>query len=459
MKKSIWIGAGALGVLVVSALGASFYAGTQIEGEMRKFVEETNTEGTLKITEFEHHGSAFSSEGHFLIQVGSGCLGEKAEGDGLLVDYSASHLPTISGPLTLKANAHLNAAAMSVFELASGTDVIAKAQLSPRWIGGMRLDVDSSAFNIPLGAGSFIKVAASQGGYTGSRTSGRYHWTLPSIDLHSSFGNGALSKITIAGDHVDFTRDGQRAEVRFLMADADLGIAKLKGFEISSNVSRHEGVFDLDGTYRFDSLESKLANVSQASLALGMTGLDAATILELDKQVSKNCALQRFDRNTVQLILAALNKLAAKGFSQTLKVNAALPDGKLASTLNLKVQAPQGTANGSFKLSEATLLHFDLEVGKALAEKMGLGSAITQGMVVPTKEGFSSAVDYKARALTINGKSAVGTEFEPMGNMIAEALDGLQSGHGFGGLLGRREEAPVAAAPAAAPVESAADKE
>ena len=421
-NKKILAAAGGIGVVLAGWLGASVYAGSVAEREIRAFAAQPSSETGVRVRNLQHKGGLFSASGSFGLEVVNQCAGDEGDpGVAFEVEYGIANLILPTAPLRVTWNARPTG------ELAAALAEIFGPSLKLQGDGGLSFGGDfRSAMSLPElvvdQGGQKLSIAPSSGSVTVGKTALAVSW---GIDKLLSRGHGEaleLGKIALDMD----------LKNRHLgTGSTSLSIERIATSHGSAEGFRHATLVTEEGERLNAQVTESLRmaafggeTMRDVSLEIAIRDLDKRSVETLNHLAGETCGMQNMTDAEDQAFRKALRTLLTQGFSFGMpKLAGSVGKGSLEGKLMLEARkAP--SASGPISLTNLFRASGELLVkGEALDESKRQ-SALAAGFIQEKDGSLKGSFEYAEGVLRTNGRIFDGSAVQ-VG--LAEADRGLNA--------------------------------
>jgi len=408
-------------------LGASVYASSLIEAEIRAFAARPSSETGLRILDLKHTSAFLSSSGSFRLQ--SQLSDPKADPKDiptLDVAYDLSNLllPASAARLTWTMNPSgiMDAAITAI--LGSRFQVQGSGQVNYK--GGLDTSVAIPAITINQD-GTRITIPATSGHMAADATTLSFGLGFDKI---LASGNGETLDLAKLAVQVDLTNRVQGLGATTLsfekLTSAD---GSAEGFRHTTEVSQSGDRINIRNSDSLRSLTAMGQNLSNLTLDLAVTRLDAASLQKLGTRLGNSSATQSLtSANGDADILQALRILLSKGFTVGIsKLSGTVGKGSFSGKLSVELaEAPSPSA--PLALAKRLRASGDLLVKGDIVPEAEAKMAVENGLAKSVPDGLKAEFVFANGVLKTNGSTVdantVETTLASTESGISDVLNG-----------------------------------
>lgn len=444
---------GGVSVVLAGWFGASMYAGSVAEREIRAFAARPSSETGVRVRNLQHNAGLLSATGSFGLEVVNQCAGDEGEpGAAFEVEYGIANLILPTAPLRVTWSARPTG------ELAVALAEVFGPSLRLQGNGGVSFGGDfRSAMALPELAmdrgGQKLTIAPSSGSVTIGKSALAVSW---GVDKLLSRGHGEaleLGKIALDLDLKDRHLGTGSTSLSIERISTSHGTAE--GFRHATLVTEEGERLNAQVTESLRMAAFGGETMRDLSLELAIRDLDKRSVETLSRLAGDTCGMQNMTADEDQAFRKALRTLLTQGFSVGVpKLAGSVGKGSLEGKLILEARkAPSAT--GPISLAQLFRASGELLVKGEALDAQKRQNALAAGFIQEKDGSLKGSFEYVDGILRTNGRVFDGSM------VLAGLTNADQAINAFldGSRLARHAPAPVPQPPQALLEEDEAPEE
>lgn len=413
-----------VGVVVLAGgawVGASYYAATVFEKQVRTFADEIGKDSGIDISDVKHQRGFLTSDGSFKLNI-KDTTGDQSFRPLLetLVTYQASHLIMPSSLSTVKWEIKpAGESGKAITELFGENTKISgegKVKFSQEYV---------SSIHIPKLAArqddSSIDISPTSGNFTWGKTNAAMDLKLDRAVLRSDGEAFELQKLVFDTKLSDRIKGIGSAKITIdKMASKD-GVAE--GFALSAESSLNKDRIDTRVSKSLRGLKYQDIQARDLAIEIALNKLDASSVETLSKLIndtgmSNLTALEQAQART------AITNIVLKGFDASItKLTGTVGKGTVDGSLRIELAPTPGDGAKQFNPTQSLKSSGQLTLKGNVLEPEYKGMALMFGAAVETPEGLKASYEFADGKLSANGKNIdISKEWKQANEMLREWL-------------------------------------
>lgn len=393
---------GGVSVVLAGWFGASMYAGSVAEREIRAFAARPSSETGVRVRNLQHNAGLLSATGSFGLEVVNQCAGDEGDpGAAFEVEYGIANLILPTAPLRVTWSARPTG------ELAVALAEVFGPSLRLQGNGGVSFGGDfRSAMALPELAmdqgGQKLTIAPSSGSVTIGKSALAVSW---GVDKLLSRGHGEaleLGKIALDLDLKDRHLGTGSTSLSIERISTSHGTAE--GFRHATLVTEEGERLNAQVTESLRMAAFGGETMRDFSLEIAIRDLDKRSVETLSRLAGDTCGMQNMTADEDQAFRKALRTLLTQGFSVGVpKLAGSVGKGSLEGKLILEARkAPSAT--GPISLAQLFRASGELLVKGEALDAQKRQNALAAGFIQEKDGSLKGSFEYAEGVLRTNGR-------------------------------------------------------
>ena len=413
-----------VGIVVLAGgawVGASYYAGSEFERQVRAFAEEIGKDSGIDVTDVKHHRGFLSSDGSFKLNIKDTSADQSFRP--LLeteVSYHASHLIMPDSISTVKWQIKpVGESGKAITELFGDNTKISgegKVKFSQEYV---------SSIHIPKLAArqddSSIDISPTSGNFTWGKTNAAMDLKLDRAVLRSEGQAFELQKLAFDTKLSDRIKGIGSAKITIdKMASKD-GLAD--GFTFSAESSLNKDRIDTRVSKSLRSLKYQDIQARDLALDISLNKLDASSVETLSRLINET-GMSNLTALEQAQARKAITNIVLKGFDASItKLTGTVGKGTVDGSMRIELAPTPGDGAKQFNPTQSLKSSGQLTLKGNVLEPKYKGMALMFGAAVETPEGLKASYEFTDGKLSANGKNIdISKEWAQANEMLREWL-------------------------------------